>query len=65
MKIEQTSPRKRARSFNSLEDANTEQKKVCLVSLETDSQGVTVEVREVDPTYDTDEEMRSAKMDLC
>ncbi len=65
MKIEETSPGKRARSFNSLCDANAERKKVCLVSRETDSQGVTVEVREVDPTYDMDEEKRFVDMDLC
>jgi hypothetical protein len=65
MKIEETSPGKRARSVNSMYDANTEQKKVCLVSRETDSQGVTLEVREVDPTYDMDEETRAVDMDLC
>jgi hypothetical protein len=64
MKIE-ASPGKRARSFNRLYDANTERKKMCLVSRETDSQGVTVEVREVDSTYDMDEQTRSVDMDLC
>jgi hypothetical protein len=64
MTIEETSPGKRARSFNSLYDVNAERKKVCLVSRETDSQGVTVEVREVDPTYDVDE-TRFGDMDLC
>jgi hypothetical protein len=59
------SPRKRARPFTSLYDVNPEIKKVCLVSRETDSQGVTVEVREVNPTYDMDEETRSVDMDLC
>ena len=65
MKVEETSPGKRARSFNSLCDANAERKKVCLVSRETNSQGVTVEVREVDPTYDTDEEPGVVGMDVC
>ena len=65
MKIEETSPGKRARSFNNLCDANTERKKVCVVSRETDSHGVTVEVREVDPTCDMAEETRSVDMDLC
>jgi hypothetical protein len=65
MNIEEVSPGKRARSFNNLYDTKTERKKLCLASRETDSQGVTVEVREVDPTYDMDEQTRSVDMDLC
>ena len=65
MKTENIYLGKRARSFNNLYDANPERKKVRLVSRETDSRGVVIEINEVDHTEDMDQGTISIDLDFC